>query len=155
MSAYNHTKHASTGMRPVDVTHRNEHIVFKALYGFKNKREYLMSLHVKPKHKIGDTVRLQYDKTAFEKGYLPTWTDETDEILSVNRVGRPTYRLKDGNRRYYDEDLQVIGKDPEYRIENVIKVRTRKGVREYFVSWLNFPKSANSWIDSKNVRIFK
>lgn len=155
VSAYNKTIHRATGMRPVDVTHKNEHLAFQKLYGYKNKREYLKSQTVKSKHRVGDTVRLQYDKTQFEKGYLPVWTDQTDEITEISNVGKPTYKLKDGNRRYYEDDIQVIGDKPEYRVQDVIKVRTRQGIREYFVSWLNYPPSANSWIKAKDVRAFK
>lgn len=152
IKTYNDTVHRSIQMKPSEVTHDNEKKVFKVLYGFKDKRQYLLQKKKVTNIKIGDTVRQRYEPESFEKGFYPTWTDETNTVTSVKRgPGKVMYKLADGNRNYYDEDIQKIKKDPNYRIDKVIKVRTRNGIRQYFVSWLNYASSFNSWVNAEDV----
>lgn len=148
VKTYNSTVHRSTGMQPRLVTHENEHIVFKKLYGYKNKREFLIANMKEPKdNKEGDTVRLKYKMGPFDKGYFPNWTDKTYKIK--RRTAGGLFHLEGQKRRYYDKEIQKIDSDPLYRIDQLIKVRMKKGKEEYYVSWLNYPPEYNSWIDAK------
>jgi hypothetical protein len=39
-----------------------------------------------------------------------------------------------------------------HRVEKVLKTRVRGGKKEYFVKWLNYPSTYNSWVtDIKNL----
>ena len=43
-------------------------------------------------------------------------------------------------------------KEPEtHRVEKVLRIRKKTdGTRQYFVNWLGYPDSFNSWIDEKD-----
>ena len=68
--SYNHSRHRSIGMRPVDVSHENESIVWQRLYGDR--------LHnpIKYKFNVGDKVRISKARRTFKKGDLPSCTKE-------------------------------------------------------------------------------
>ena len=155
LEGYHKAKHRSIGMAPQDVTEDNSKIVFKNLYGYESKREYLRNF-VKAKLKIGDNVRKKYSLKALEKGYLPKWTDETFEVYkALKGKKRPYYMIKNSSgisesKRYYPEEIQKI-KPLLYRIEKIIRTRRRNGVKEYLVKWTNYPESENSWIPSSNL----
>jgi hypothetical protein len=60
------------------------------------------------------------------------------------------FRIKDYagnlvNQRFYPQELQKITENL-HRIEKVLKTRVRKGKTEYFVKWLNYPSTYNSWV---------
>ena len=99
----------------------------------------------------------------FKKGYLPNWTEEVFTITKKIPRKPPVYKIADyhGDElegTFYEEELQkVIKRDSDYyRVENVIKSRIRNKKKEYFVQWLGYPDSFNSWIPASNVKnIFK
>ena len=106
-----------------------------------------MSKCAEPKFKIGDKVRINKTKRAFDKGYLPNWTREIFEITHVNKTFSPiTYKIKDLQDEqilgtYYEHELQLI-KDDE--IDSVLDRRTRregkKIIKEIKVNWKGYPK---------------
>ena len=65
VKSYNHSRHRSIGMRPVDVNEANEGTVWQNLYGNKSTRS------TKYKFNIGDQVRISKTRRTFKKGYLP------------------------------------------------------------------------------------
>ena len=54
---------------------------------------------------------------------------------------------------FYEQELQnIIKTDSDYyRVEKVIKSRMRNRQKEYFVKWLGYPDSFNSWIPASDV----
>ena len=67
--------------------------------------------------------------------------------------GIPLYKIEDMNGQsidgtFYSGELQKVNIDKEkmWKVEKVIKTRKRKGVKEYYVKWLGFPDSFNSWV---------
>jgi hypothetical protein len=136
-------------MTPNRACNTPSNVIFQNLYGVKS----LSTIITKPSLKHGQTVRVAYDKGVFDKGYLRTFSDSTGTIESVTNQVVPMYRLKDyaGNfikRNFYVKELQAIP-EPKYRIEKIIKTRkNREGVTEYYVKWLGYPSSANSWVTS-------
>lgn len=42
-----------------------------------------------------------------------------------------------------------------YVVEKIIDVRLRKGVKEYFLKWENYPEKANTWVKEKNMNCAK
>ena len=89
VKSYNHSRHRSIGMRPVDVNEANEGTVWQNLYGNESTRstEY--------KFNIGDQVRISKTRRTFKKEYLPIWTEEVFTI--TERIPRqpPVYRIAD------------------------------------------------------------
>ena len=146
---YNNSYHRSIKMRPIDVTKFNTQKVFENIYGVKSRKQLKNSEN--PKMKTGDRVRLQYLRKPFDKGYYPNWTDEIFTIEKVqNGDKRIVFKIKDYSgeeieQKFYPEELQKITENL-HRIEKVLKRRKRKGIKEVFVKWLNYPESYNSWI---------
>lgn len=80
----------------------------------------------------------------------------TDEIFKISRVkrGRPTtYSIRGHDDqpiegKFYSENFSKTRLDNETtaRIEEVLKTRRRKGVREFFVKWVGMPAYLNRWI---------
>ena len=157
VSAYNNSVHSSIKMRPVDVTSKDEQTLFRRLYGSNSVRDlYLKKSCKEPLLEKGDTVRIQYMKNSFSKGYYPTWTDETYTISKVVKdIDKPQYTLRDyqGKEiegRFYPEEVQLYT-GSEYRVEKILKSRRRNGIKQVLVKWLNFGNEHNSWINETDV----
>ena len=67
---YNQSIHRSIKMKPADVTVFNAQDVWRTLYG---KQASI----IKYKFKVGDQVKISKYKRVFQKGYLPSWTEES------------------------------------------------------------------------------
>ena len=72
--------------------------------------------------------------------------------------GVPLYKLKDyGGEEikgsFYEQELQKVDVDPDqaFKIEKILKRRTRKGKKEVLVKWLRWPDKFNSWEPEANV----
>lgn len=153
LSSYNHAKHRSIKMRPIDVTLDNDEIAFQNLYGVSSLREMRKG---KSNLKVGDKVRMRYILGPLDRGYYPNWTDNIYTIAKVINGPIPVYHLTDSEgvilkQRFYDKDLQKV-KENLYRIEKVLKQRVRKGKLECFVKWLNYPSTQNSWIPKEEIQ---
>lgn len=80
----------------------------------------------------------------------------TDEIFKISRVhrGRPTSYTIRGHAddviegRFYSPNFSKTRIDDQTtaRIEEVLRTRRRKGVREYLVKWSGLPAHFNRWI---------
>ncbi len=142
-------------MKPDDVTYENENQVFNNLY---NGKSYSQLLNPKSKQKfaVGDTVRIPYELKNFDKGYYPTYKDHVYTVKEpIKGDVKYMFRLKDYagnilNQVFYPEQLQKITENL-HRVEKVLKTRKRRGVKEVFVKWLNYPPTYNSWIPHKDL----
>lgn len=150
---YNASKHRSIGMAPDQVNQANESEVRHRLYPGK----------VKPSNKfpfqVGDTVRLAKERTSFQKGYHPMWTEEVFRIVEVVPRDPPVARVVDWQGEqidgtFYKEEIQKVEMAPDavYRVEQVIETRElANGKQEYLVKWLGYPSSMNSWISDEDL----
>lgn len=155
IESYNNTYHRTIKTKPVLVSKKKENQIFKNIYGYdRNDGD---ETYVNPKFAIGDKVRISKNKTVFEKGYTPNWTREIFIIHKIIIQSPPTYIIKDLNDeiiegRFYEQELQKIDKNNEiYTIDKIIRKRKRNKTTEYFVSWLGYPKSFNSWISATDL----
>lgn len=147
VDSYNNTYHRSIGMTPNEVTSKNAIKVRKRLYGYVGKTE-------KFAFEVGDHVRIVSTKWAFQKAYEGQWTEEM--FIVVERIKRipPVYRIKDLNGElikgtFYKNELQKIRIDDNvFIVEKVLKERRHRGKQQYFVKWLGYPSSFNSWVDN-------
>ena len=150
--SYNHTKHSSIGMSPAEVNPSNQSRVKETLYS--SGSEPSLSL---PKLKIKDYVRISKNKGYFGKGYLPNWSREIFLVKSILPTQPVTYRLEDQNRdiikgSFYEEELQKVKSLPEsFKLEKIIRKRRKSGRMQYFVKWLDYPDSFNSWINASDI----
>ncbi len=155
VNSYNNTYHRTIKTKPLLVTTKNEQKIYKNIYG--HERNSGDESVVNPQFKIGDKVRISKNKGVFEKGYTPNWTREIFIIDKLLIQAPPTYIIKDLNDeiiegRFYEQELQKINqKDEVYSIDKIIRKRKKNNEIEYFVSWLGYPKSFNSWIKASDV----
>ena len=110
-----------------------------------------------PKVEVGDTVRLSKAKNVFEKGYLPSWTEEVFTVSKVVNSKPPQVKVQDyhGDEikgSFYMEEVQKVHKPEEYRIEKVLKTRKVNNRKEYFVKWVGYPDKFNEWVGEEQMR---
>jgi hypothetical protein len=136
-TAINQTVCRTTGLKPASVNFENAGQLWKRLYGdvyeHKDRRPLL---------KVDDSVRVSHNRRAFDKEYLPTFSDPVFNIQQVIRGDPHTYELHNprtgqsikGN--YYKEELARTSHQRDYIIEEVLRTRKRDGVKEHLVKWL-------------------
>ena len=148
---YNQTFHRSIKMKPSEVTAMNSQQVWRTIYGKQ-------SSSVNYKFKVGDQVKISKHKRVFEKSYLPNWSEETFTV--AQRIARdpPVYKLKelDGELikgTFYETELQKViePKDHLFRVEKVLRRRSKGGQAEVLVHWKGWPKKYDSWIPARQL----
>ena len=102
-----------------------------------------------PKFSIGDNVRITKKKKIFDKGYTQRWTEEKFTISKIQLTIPVTYKVTDYNGEeiqgsFCEQELQKTLQDV-LRIEKVLRRKEDKSL----VKWMEYPKSFNSWIDTK------
>ena len=108
-------------------------------------------------------MKVSYLRTIFDREYTEKWTDEHFVIVDrFMRAGIAVYKLKDFANQliggtFYTEELQkvFIPENKTYKIDKIIRTRTRKGRKEVLVSWRGWPKQFSSWISAKEVKALK
>lgn len=167
--SYNNTYHVSIGLAPSEVNESNEGLVLRNLYGkqWSNSKQKSSIATKKKKKKntksslrVGDLVRISKVKGTFEKGYMGNWTVE---IFKINKIidSRPytLYKLEDLSGElidgsFYDHEVQPITKnlDGFWNVEKILKERTVRRRKQYFVKWEGYPASMNSWVDEADIK---
>ena len=157
VKAYNKTKPSSLGIPPSKVNKNNENEVRLDQYLLRRKSKEVKQSY---RFKVGDTVRISHLKTAFQREYQQKWTGELFKVTRrYKRNGIPVYKLQDWNGEdiegsFYNQELQTVDVDQDtlFKVEKVLRRRTRNGQREAFVKWLHWPKKYNSWIPASNLQ---
>ncbi|EGI68871.1 F54H12.3-like protein, partial [Acromyrmex echinatior] len=137
LSDYNHPKHRTIEVRPIDVTS----VVAKRLLSTVYSR---VKIAAPTKFKIGDPVRISKFKTIFEKGYTPNWSTEIFYIVKIQRTNPAKYLLKDYQGKpmadgFYEHEFQRVS-NPVYLVEKILRKRRNK----VYVKWLGMDSSHNS-----------
>ena len=156
IESYNNSYHRTIKMTPYQASEAKNEILFKNTYGVKNIEELFAKNKKKFSHTEGDTVRKRYKPQPFDKSYYPNWTDVVYNVKSKSKGPiKHMYNIEDDlknqeKQRFYPEEIQkIIVK--KYRIEKIIKRRVKNGNTQYYIKWLNYPVSFNSWVDSSDV----
>lgn len=158
IEAYNNAHHRSINMTPMQAKSADYSQVFRNLYGYRNRRDMILNQEYREgKFKIGDTVRVKYDLSVLDRGYLPNWSDAWYTIVTVNHAQSiPRYIVKDERgrlqkRTYYDKELQLVDTSKaRARIEKIIKINNKKKLA--LVHWLNTSSDLDSWIPLEEAR---
>ena len=155
VNAYNNSHHRTIKMKPKDVTVDNAMIVWERLYGKDDRYKNTIKNIEK-----GDLVRISKAKGQFEKGYLPNWSREEFIVDKVNDKFLPSmvslkdYRNEPIEGNFYAAEIQKIHRDEDddiYQVEKVIRQKRQHGEVWYFVKWLGYDDSFNSWIRKSDV----
>jgi hypothetical protein len=155
VQSYNNSIHRSIGMAPAKVTKK----IAKTLWWKQYKPKAAMTV-IPYKFRVGNVVRISFLKTTFTREYDQRWTGELFIVTRRYRVqGIPHYQLNDYagediKGSFYNEELQKVDIDSNsaFKVENILKRRTRKGKQEVLVKWLRWPDKYNSWEPAENVK---
>ena len=150
ISSYNHSSHAGlNGLRPVDVTSKNESKIRK------NKINKLVRPK-KSKYKVGDFVRIsKYSASPFIKNFDQNWSDEVFQITNISAKYSPVmYIIKDFENnqivgKFYEQELQVIPYPDVFRIEKILKTKGVGKHKQYFVKWHGY--KIPSWTSTAGI----
>lgn len=154
---YNHRPHTSLeNLSPSDVHEGNEAGIWKKMY----VDTWKSTKPVPFKFLVGSKVRISHVRYTFQRDYQAKWTEEIFIITSrFRRQGIPLYKLKDYldetiDGSFYEYELQPVIKaeDDMWKIEKVIRRRTRKGKPEALVKWMGWPEKFNSWIAAETIQ---
>jgi hypothetical protein len=159
VSAYNHVKHSSIGMTPIEASQKkNEEDLMKKMYPPK------VEVAV-PKFKLNDWVRISREKGTFEKGYTNKWSKEIFQIVRISLAKPTLYYLEDEAEEpvkgaYYENDLQLTKQEPEEvePLRDYVKVlsykeNSKKGYDRYTLK-VDFGDGAPSFEDAKSKKYF-
>ena len=97
-------------------------------------------------------MRVSIAKGVFDKDYLPNWSEQIYTVTQVLDTNPVQYKLQDDNNEeikwsFYSAELQKVIPPEPYAVERVIRQRTVRGVKQYFVKWLGYGDEFNSWTD--------
>ena len=110
--------------------------------------------------KKGQMVRISKVKGAFDKGYIPNWSEEHFLVQSDKSIPRRVFRLIDKGEEelkgsWYPEEVQEIANN-RFLIDKFIRKRTTdKGEQEVLVKWKGWPVKFNTWIPASDLEQVK
>ncbi|CAB3996734.1 uncharacterized transposon-derived, partial [Paramuricea clavata] len=111
-----------------------------------------------PKFAVGESVRISKYKSVFTKGYEANFTEELFTVTEVYHGHPNTYTIKDSADepiigRFYEQELySAEGREPDFRIEKVLRRRTVKGKKMALIKWLGYDDKFNSWIPAGDIK---
>ena len=111
---------------------------------------------MKPKFKVGQTVRIKMEKTTFGRGFKKKFSDEYFTVEKVqHRLPIVTYTVKSMNNDetiegdFYNEELQLVQGDV-WKVEKVIRTRKQNRKKQYLVKWMHFDNK--QWVNEEDMR---
>lgn len=139
---YNASFHRTIKMAPKDVKKKDEKNLLNTVYS------HIKTVDPKKiKFKLDDYVRVSKYREAFQKGYIPQWSNEIFRISKINRTNPTTYILNDLNDQtisggFYQEEIQKVKYPDVYLIEKVLRRKNNK----LYVKFLGLSNKHNTWL---------
>jgi hypothetical protein len=157
--AINNTPSRVTGMAPNKINSRNAAQILDKVWG-QGKEEKFKNLKRKQKNMLneGDLVRRVEPRLIFDKGYFPRNSDMIYRVKQSHTTNPSRYTLvdwegqgKELKKRYYRPQLVKlhVDADTSYRVDKVLSQRTRKGKKEFLVTFIGYP-GYKEWIPASN-----
>jgi hypothetical protein len=149
---YNSSVNRSIKTRPDSVNESNRTEVWKTLFS----RD--LGEPSEPKFAVGESVRISKYKSVFTKGYEANFTEELFTVTEVYHGHPNTYTIKDRAGepiigRFYEQELySAEGREPDLKIEKVLRRRTVKGKKMVLVKWLGYDDKFSSWIPAGDIK---
>ena len=160
ISAYNHSPHSGLKNKqtPIAIHNLKDPSAIKHQFHVMYKNPKQPTSSISPPLAVGEIVRLvgSARSSVFHKGYTQQNTHELFRIKSVKHKNHPrTYLLEDLSGEpiqgiFYEPELVLSALPESYDIK-ILRSRKNKGKKQYFVSWLGYPTSFNSWIDANDI----
>jgi transposase InsO family protein len=162
VDSYNRTDHSSLGKhRTPESASKQENLQEVWQYQYADLlADSIAKRRKQPvKFRIGDTVRMTKNKVAFQKGYLPNWSEEVFRVARVIYRRPVVYSLIDLEGEpirgvFYAPELQLVkGYDEEVLPLDVLrkKVNKKTGEREVLIHHRGYPKDSLKWIAEKDL----
>lgn len=139
-------------MAPSSVNERN------VLEVYQNLRKAVKKTTNTPRCNVNDYVRISKYKKIFDKGYLPTWSNEIFKIKRVILSSPVIYKLvdlldEDLDGNFYEEEIQKVVYDEHaaFAIDKILDQKRVGNSIQLLVKWYGYrgyPDKFNSWIDS-------
>ena len=151
VNSYNHTPtKVLGGLRPVDVTRKNQYQVYLHMKQVRLQRESAKSAY---KYKLGDKVIMSLKKNIFYKQMKMTWSNETFTVIHRYRIQNVNmYKITDCKGEnivgtFYESELQKI-EDPTqfYEVDKLIK----SGRGRKLISLKHHPKPCQVWVSNSD-----
>ena len=55
---------------------------------------------------------------------------------------------------FYEQELQKVDyKGKKFVVEKILKTKTVKNKKQYFVSWKDYSSDFNSWVSEENIKL--
>lgn len=152
---YNHAFHRSLGTSPVEVHKMKDPKKIREQFYRMYKKGVVTKASVSSDLSVGDGVRInsKYRSEIFRRGYVIQNTEEIFKIAEIDQSQNPNiYTLKDlaGENIsgiFYRPEL-VPTTVPENFPIRILKKRNKK----YFVHWIGYPDTFDSWINESDLR---
>uniref|UniRef100_A0AC34GXP7 Integrase catalytic domain-containing protein n=1 Tax=Panagrolaimus sp. ES5 TaxID=591445 RepID=A0AC34GXP7_9BILA len=146
------TVKAAYGLKPSKINDKNWKEVWNKLYADKRI--------AKARFEELDTVKLATPRKTFDKSYLSNYSDALYTIYKVNAGDPATYFLKNwkGQKitgRFYAEQLTHASEEMAYRVQEILKTRIRKGVKECFFQRLGYYENVRRFVYNKIEEAYK
>ena len=153
MASYNKRKHRMIEMSPTDASRKENE---KALWMFQYGQVANPPIG-RSKFKVGDKVRVSLVKGDFQKGYEPSYSYQVYTVRSVDAKEPIMYTIEDYKGRpyqgsFYESELQKTEQKPdEFLVQEILKTRTRKGIKEVLVKWLGYDEDDATWEPASSI----
>lgn len=157
VKAYNDSVHSTTGMAPSRVTDSHVLAIWRRMQeGSKRIREGPLP----PKFRVGQHVRISREKMRFAKAAEQTFSTEIFRVVKViDRRPRTVYELEDLNKtpiegQFYGEELTPVrfSQSTHFKIDKILRRRTRAGIREFLVRWRGYGRDFDSWVPAASLK---
>lgn len=144
ISAYNATKHSSTGIAPNGIDDENREDIWL-------KMNMPTVAPKQPSLAYGEYVRITKKRLAFERGYTPNWSFEIFIINDILTTQPVTYRIRDLldeiiKGSFYEQELQKVRKPTKFKVERVMRTRGKGRKKEHLVRYMGYPEKFDQWI---------
>ena len=107
--------------------------------------------------KVGDKVRLQKARSVFNRGYLPTFTNEVFKVTKVlDHLPITMYKIAEWDEteiegHFYPEELTLF-RGNVFKLEKILKRGMYNGIPSAFVKWKGFDNKYNSWVPLTKIK---
>ena len=173
--SYNARPHRSLGsISPSQVTKSNEIALWNEMYINRpymgQRRLRKLSSQSRPSRsklrslatftlKIGDFVRVSYNRRAFERSFNQRFSEEVFRVRQrILRDNIPVYLLADLQGQiirgyFYGPEIQRVSysADKLFKVEKVLKRRGKGRNREVLVRFLGYPPKFDQWLPHSSV----
>ena len=109
--------------------------------------------------KAGDVVRVANKRHPFHRGYSEVNSEEYFVIVSGNNQlpGEPRYIIKDSSDEiikgnFFEDEIVKYHLNTDFFDINVLDERIRNKVKEYYISYVGYPKKFNEWVRAEKFK---